>query len=54
MFYWTRLAQYKYPRWFEFIDEFSKTATGKIRRYKLHMMAQSLGSTERSPAAAKA
>ncbi len=29
------LAPYKYPRWFEFIDELPKTATGKIQRFKL-------------------
>jgi len=30
-----RLAPYKYPRWFEFLDELPKTATGKIQRFKL-------------------
>ncbi len=29
------LAPYKYPRWFQFVDELPKTATGKIQRYKL-------------------
>jgi benzoate-CoA ligase family protein len=29
------LAQYKYPRWVEFIPELPKTSTGKIQRYKL-------------------
>jgi benzoate-CoA ligase family protein len=29
------LAGYKYPRWFNFVDELPKTATGKIQRYKL-------------------
>ena len=29
------LAPYKYPRWFEFVSELPKTATGKIRRFKL-------------------
>jgi len=29
------LAKYKYPRWFNFIDELPKTATGKIQRFKL-------------------
>lgn len=29
------LAKYKYPRWFRFVDEFPKTATGKIQRFKL-------------------
>lgn len=31
----TRLAAFKYPRWIEFVDELPKTATGKIRRFKL-------------------
>lgn len=30
-----RLARYKYPRWFEFLDELPKTATGKIQRFML-------------------
>ena len=29
------LAEYKYPRWVEFIDDLPKTATGKIQRFKL-------------------
>jgi acyl-coenzyme A synthetase/AMP-(fatty) acid ligase len=29
------LAPYKYPRWWQFVDELPKTATGKIQRYKL-------------------
>ena len=29
------LAPYKYPRWFNFVDELPKTATGKIQRFKL-------------------
>jgi len=29
------LANYKYPRWIEFVSELPKTATGKIQRYKL-------------------
>jgi benzoate-CoA ligase family protein len=29
------LARYKYPRWFNFVDELPKTATGKIQRFKL-------------------
>lgn len=29
------LANYKYPRWIEFIDELPKTATGKIKRFVL-------------------
>ena len=31
----TGLAPYKYPRWFNFVEELPKTATGKIQRYKL-------------------
>lgn len=30
-----QLAAYKCPRWFEFVDELPKTATGKIQRFKL-------------------
>jgi benzoate-CoA ligase len=29
------LAPYKYPRWFRFVDDLPKTATGKIQRFKL-------------------
>ncbi len=29
------LARYKYPRWFNFVDELPKTATGKIQRFQL-------------------
>lgn len=29
------LAPHKYPRWFVFVDELPKTATGKIQRFKL-------------------
>ena len=31
----TGLAPYKFPRWFEFVAELPKTATGKIQRFKL-------------------
>lgn len=31
----SKLAKYKYPRWFNFVDELPKTATGKIQRFKL-------------------
>ncbi len=34
-----QLAPYKYPRWFEFVDELPKTATGKVQRFKLRAMA---------------
>ena len=26
---------YKYPRWYNFVEELPKTATGKIQRFKL-------------------
>ncbi len=29
------LARYKYPRWFNFVEDLPKTATGKVQRYKL-------------------
>jgi len=29
------LAHYKYPRWYSFVEELPKTATGKIQRFKL-------------------
>jgi len=29
------LAPYKYPRWWNFVEELPKTATGKIQRFKL-------------------
>ena len=35
----SRLAEYKRPRWVEFIDELPKTATGKLQRYKLRERA---------------
>ena len=35
----SRLAEYKRPRWVEFIDELPKTATGKLQRYKLREKA---------------
>ena len=31
----SQLADYKRPRWIEFVAELPKTATGKIQRYKL-------------------
>jgi benzoate-CoA ligase family protein len=34
-----KLAPYKYPRWFHFIPELPKTATGKIQRFKLRTVA---------------
>jgi benzoate-CoA ligase family protein len=35
-----RLAEYKRPRWVEFLPELPKTATGKIQRFKLRDMAR--------------
>ena len=36
-----RLAPYKYPRYFEFVTELPKTATGKIQRFKLREQSNS-------------
>ncbi|MEQ9813353.1 MAG: benzoate-CoA ligase family protein [Azospirillaceae bacterium] len=33
-----QIAPYKYPRWFDFVDELPKTATGKIQRFKLRQL----------------
>ena len=30
-----KMADYKRPRWVEFVEELPKTATGKIQRFKL-------------------
>ena len=30
-----RLAEYKRPRWIEFLDALPLTATGKVQRFKL-------------------
>ena len=30
-----RLAEYKCPRWIEFVDALPLTATGKVQRFKL-------------------
>ena len=30
-----KMAEYKRPRWVEFVDELPKTATGKIQRFRL-------------------
>jgi benzoate-CoA ligase family protein len=35
-----RLAHFKCPRWFEFVDELPKTSTGKIQRYRLRQLAE--------------
>jgi benzoate-CoA ligase len=37
------LAPHKYPRWFEFIEELPKTATGKIQRFRLRAQAAGQG-----------
>jgi benzoate-CoA ligase family protein len=34
-----QLAGYKYPRWFHFVSELPKTATGKIQRFKLRQLS---------------
>jgi 4-hydroxybenzoate-CoA ligase len=34
-----RLAEYKRPRWVEFLPELPKTATGKIQRFRLRALA---------------
>jgi benzoate-CoA ligase len=36
-----RLAPYKYPRFWEFVADLPKTATGKIQRFKLRELEQS-------------
>jgi benzoate-CoA ligase len=36
-----RLAPYKYPRFWEFVSELPKTATGKIQRFKLRDLERS-------------
>ena len=33
------LAGFKYPRWFHFVSELPKTATGKIQRFKLRQLS---------------
>jgi len=38
-----RLAEYKRPRWVEFLPELPKTATGKIQRFKLRELARRPG-----------
>lgn len=41
------LAAYKCPRWFEFVADLPKTATGKIQRYKLRAEKHVTGETNR-------
>ena len=38
-----RLAEYKRPRWVEFLEELPKTATGKIQRYRLRDLDRGAG-----------
>ena len=38
-----RLAEYKRPRWVEFLPELPKTATGKIQRFRLRQKTETLG-----------
>ena len=38
-----RLAEYKRPRWVEFVTELPKTATGKIQRFRLRARANESG-----------
>ena len=35
-----RLAEYKRPRWVEFVPELPRTATGKLQRFKLHGLTE--------------
>jgi acyl-coenzyme A synthetase/AMP-(fatty) acid ligase len=35
----SRLAEYKRPRWVEFVAELPKTGTGKTQRFKLRQQA---------------
>lgn len=39
-----RLAEYKRPRWVEFVDALPTTATGKVQRFKLRQMQVSASS----------
>jgi benzoate-CoA ligase len=38
-----RIAPYKQPRWFEFVADLPKTATGKIQRFKLRTTVPATG-----------
>ncbi|GAB6933738.1 benzoate-CoA ligase family protein [Calditerricola satsumensis] len=38
-----RLASYKCPRWFVFVDELPKTSTGKIQRFRLRQTQEGRG-----------
>ena len=37
-----RLAEYKRPRWVEFVDALPRTATGKLQRFRLRELARTL------------
>jgi benzoate-CoA ligase len=39
------LAEYKRPRWVEFLLELPKTATGKIQRFRLRDLAKNVSET---------
>jgi len=43
----SKTAKYKYPRWVEFVDALPKTATGKIKRFRLREMAAETLASER-------
>ena len=43
------LAHYKYPRWFTFLAELPKTATGKIQRFRLREELDGPTGTRRPP-----
>ena len=43
-----KIAAYKRPRWYEFIDSLPKTATGKIQRFKLRE-ERLIGGIRKSP-----
>jgi benzoate-CoA ligase len=44
----SRLAEYKRPRWVEFIAELPKTPTGKIQRFKLREMRKTSVAPDRA------
>jgi benzoate-CoA ligase len=45
----TRLADYKRPRWVEFVQALPTTATGKVQRFKLRERASQLDAREAAP-----
>jgi len=45
----TRLADYKRPRWVEFVDALPTTATGKVQRFKLRERASQHEASEAAP-----